>query len=527
MATTRPFAYNPSQTPISGATQIGDLAIGYPSVGFTNSGLQWWNGPDEELGYVVCKPIPLDNQPTSVPGDNLTLSTTYKGVDINLSNGNQTAFQQFGYQMSVLGETLISGGDKVMFSVLSTSLEPLTLPQSRFIGLGNTSMNYQGSPYGGYPGNDTNTGGTGSIGFNAIGQYYYNGSVVSSGLPTWSSGDIIDIAVDYDLTYVWIRVNGGYWNNNPVANPALEAGPIQLPGGSSQILDYYPVLCPGYEGTMKVLNIPKYGYPSGYNFLGKTTASVGFLRTSDFTDQSFINLVNSKFSQNFTNGLSASSWLNSNGYWTSWTGVSPVLSLDAANYTSGNWIDSIGGKQFTLYNNPNWSSSNGGYFNFTPASSQYAICNTSLPSLNNWTVGVWHFYIGSETGSAPCIVTETFIGGGINYSLGKNDGGFSSGFFDGGWRVTDGYSLTPGNWYYIVGTYDGSTVKLYVNSTLVDSTAYVGTPTTSGAGIRLMERWDLSDYWGGGLATVDIYDEALSNLEVASKWNLTKSRFGY
>jgi len=244
MATARPFAYNPTLTPISGTEQVGDLAIGFPTSGFVSTGLQWWNGPDEELGYVVCKPIPLDNQPTPVPGDNLFLSSTYKGVDIVLSNNNQTATQLFGYQMSVLGETLISDGDKVMFSVLSTSLEPLTLPQSRFIGLGNTSMNYQGSPYGGYPGNDTNTGGTGSIGFNAIGQYYYNGSVVSSGLPTWSQGDVIDIAVDYALAYVWIRVNGGYWNNSISADPVLGAEPILLPGGGSQILDYYPVLCP-------------------------------------------------------------------------------------------------------------------------------------------------------------------------------------------------------------------------------------------------------------------------------------------
>jgi hypothetical protein len=61
----------------------------------------------------------------------------------------------------------------------------------------------------------------------------------------------------------------------------------------------------------------------------------------------------------------------------------------------------------------------------------------------------------------------------------------------------------------------------------VDSTLYTGTPTSSGSGIRLMERWDLSDYWGGKLATVDIYDKALSNSEIESIWNLTKSRFGF
>jgi hypothetical protein len=205
-----------------------------------------------------------------------------------------------------------------------------------------------------------------------------------------------------------------------------------------------------------------------------------------------------------------------------------VLSLDAANWTSGAWVDSVGGKSFTLYNSPSWSSSNGGYFTFTASSSQYAQSNTSLPNLSNWTMEVWHYYTGSNIGGAPCILTEVYPGsvGQINYSLGDNNGGFSSGFFDGGWRVTDGYSLTPNNWYHIVGTYDGTTLNLYVNNVLVDTTNYTGNPVSSQGGIRLMTRWDLPDYWGGRLATVDIYDKALSNSQVTSKWNLTKSRFG-
>jgi hypothetical protein len=324
MSTTRPFAYNPGSS-ISGTIQVGDLAVGYPTSGYT--GTEWWNGPDEELGYVIAQPVPDDSQPTPIPG---------------------------------------------------------------------------------------------------------------------------------------------------------------------------------------------------------VTGSVGFFRTNGFDDNEFIDITNILLNSNYNNAPDASTGLTTNGYWNSYsTLTSPVLSLDAADYSgSGPWIDSIGGKSFTLTNSPTWSSSNGGYFNFVSSSSQYAICNTSLPSMSTWTVGVWHYYTGTETGSAPCIVTETFIGGGINYSLGKNNGGFSSGFFNGGWRTTDGYSLTPNNWYYIVGTYDGSTIKLYVNNTLVDSTNYTGTPTTSGAGIRLMERWDLSDYWGGRLAIVDIFDTALDQTEITTIWNSTKTRFG-
>ena len=516
MSASRPFAYN-TGSPITGTEQVGDIAIGWPDAGFESTGLEWWNGADEELGYVICKPVPLDNQSTPVPGDNLILSTTYKGVDINLSNNNQTATQLFGYQESVLGETLISGSDKVMFSVLCNLLEPNVAIGSHVIGVGTTSMNYQGNPYGGYPGNDTN-----SIGFSDDGNYYFNGSIVSSGLPTWSQGDVIDIAIFHGQSW-WIRVNGGDWNNSNTADPSTLAGGLTMNG----LTNYYPVLCPSYEGTMEILNIPKYGYPEGYNFLGKTTASIGFSRSADLTEGSFVNLVNSTFGQSFSTGADAKTWLNTNGYWTSYIAISPVLSLDAADYSgSGPWIDSVSGESFTLNNSPTWSSSNGGYFNFVSSSAQSATCDTSLLSLSNWTVGVWHYYTGNEIGSAPCIVTETFIGGGINYSIGKNDGPFSSGFFDGGWRVTDGYSLTPNNWYYIVGTYDGSAVKLYVNNILVDSTNYTGTPTSSGAGIRLMERWDLADYWDGRLSKVDIYNEALDESKISSIWNSNKSRFG-
>jgi hypothetical protein len=521
VSNSRAFAYNPSPTAPIGATQYVNLAIQISGWNPTSGGLKWWNGPDEDLGYVIARSIPAGNHPTPEfnQSANLTLSSTYKGVDINLSNGDQTASQQFGYQMSVLGNTLVDKNDKVMFSILSTSLEPLTLPQSRFIGVGKTSMNYQGSPYGGYPGNDNK-----SVGFNAIGDYYFNGGVIATGLPTFTSGDIIDIVIDLNSgNKIWIRVNGGDWNNSPSENPTTGVCSLTMSGLTS----FYPVLCPGYEGTMVIQNTASYSVPNGFNFLGTNiNASVGFYRTNDFTDQSFLGLIYSKLGQSFPNGLSASNWLRTNGYWTSY--ITPVLSLDAANWTSGAWVDSVGGKSFTLYNSPSWSSNNGGYFTFTASSSQYAQSNTSLPNLSNWTMEVWHYYTGTETGGAPCILTELYPGsvGRINYSLGNNNGGFSSGFFDGGWRVTDGYSLTPNNWYHIVGTYDATTLNLYVNNVLVDTEYYTENPVSSQGGIRLMTRWDLPDYWGGRLATVDIYDKALSNSQVTSKWNLTKSRFG-
>jgi hypothetical protein len=174
-----------------------------------------------------------------------------------------------------------------------------------------------------------------------------------------------------------------------------------------------------------------------------------------------------------------------------------------------------------------------GYFNFKASSGQYAGSSTSLSSLNNWTVAVWHYYTGNNTGTSPNIVSEVYTGGYINYVLGNGNDtspNLQTGFWAPGWILTNnGYTLTPGNWYYIVGTYDGYTLSLYVNNTLVESTSgLVYNPQSSNSGIFLMSRWDNqpNELWDGYLATVDIYDQALDSTKVTSIWNSTKSRFG-
>jgi hypothetical protein len=67
MPTVRPFAYNPLRTLIDGTIQVGDLAVGTPTSGFTGPP-QWWNGPDEDLGYVIAESVSGGTQPTNIPG---------------------------------------------------------------------------------------------------------------------------------------------------------------------------------------------------------------------------------------------------------------------------------------------------------------------------------------------------------------------------------------------------------------------------------------------------------------------------
>jgi hypothetical protein len=92
MPTARPFAYNPGATgPIPGTEQIGDLAIGSPTEGFALTGLDWFNGPDEEPGYVIAQSVPDNSQPTPIDGVTASVGFFRSGEKtsqsfVNLSN---------------------------------------------------------------------------------------------------------------------------------------------------------------------------------------------------------------------------------------------------------------------------------------------------------------------------------------------------------------------------------------------------------------------------------------------------------
>ena len=301
------FAYN-TGGPISDTEQIGNLAIGTnSSIDYASNygGVKWWQGPNYNQGIVIAMPDSSFSQPTQLK---LTLGGTYIGGDLQLSNNNQTVSQSFGYQQTVLGDTIINPTDKVLFSVSVGLSQPGTLTDSHFIGFGTSSMNYLSfPPYGAYPGSDTF-----SMGYCSDGNIYHNGSVYQSGLQTWTTGDIVDIVFNNNYNSLWVRVNGGDWNNNPSKNPLNNNDGIEIFNSP-----FYPALCPGYEGTMTIRNEATYGLPTGYDFIDKPTGGVKFKRSKALSEQSFLDLVNTVYNQNFTYGPDAATWVNDQGYWTS------------------------------------------------------------------------------------------------------------------------------------------------------------------------------------------------------------------
>ena len=65
MPTARPFAYNPG-SPIAGTEQVGDIAVGITPQNYSGGygGVRWWNGADEDLGYIICYSVPTEDHPS-------------------------------------------------------------------------------------------------------------------------------------------------------------------------------------------------------------------------------------------------------------------------------------------------------------------------------------------------------------------------------------------------------------------------------------------------------------------------------
>jgi hypothetical protein len=210
--------------------------------------------------------------------------------------------------------------------------------------------------------------------------------------------------------------------------------------------------------------------------------------------------------------------------------------LDAANPrsypgTGNTWYDLRGNINFALQNSPPFiANSAGGSIGFTAANYHWALSSTNLPLMTRFSVEVWHYYTGTNTGNSPVIVTETYPGttNSINFNLGSttNIGLLRIGYFNNGWNESIPYTLTANAWYHIVGTFDGTYLSLYINSVNQNTTLNGGTPTSNTGGIRLMRRWDSDEYWGGHLSTVRIYNRALSALEIKQNYNATKKRYG-
>ncbi len=252
--------------------------------------------------------------------------------------------------------------------------------------------------------------------------------------------------------------------------------------------------------------------------LGNITASTIYDSLKWINSQNTIIAVNRDYENIVTSGLTI--LLDA--------GFTPSYPLSGTS-----WTDlSFSGNNGTLLNTPTYSSSNGGLLTFSSSSLQYGTI-PNIGNLTNWTIEVWFNLTSTLTGKVTSLVSNEYNGSVLNFSVGTNNqpsnANLAVGFFNGSWRSTVGFVPSTNVWYQVVGTYDGSTIRQYVNGIASGGTLnYVGT-STSGGNIRIMRRWDdsltASNFVDGKLSNVKIYNRSLTASEILQNYNAQVSRF--
>ena len=212
-----------------------------------------------------------------------------------------------------------------------------------------------------------------------------------------------------------------------------------------------------------------------------------------------------------------------------------VFYVDAANENSypgsgTTWSDLVRGIDGTLYNTPTFGTTNGGHFDFDGTNEYYEIGQSIISGLSAFTLELW---VKLDQTNSPMNVMyhEWHIGeyavlfrvqsNTMQFYVRKSD---DSGNIGGSF---DSFSDTT-NWNHIVGTWDGTTLKVHVNGTAM-STTYTGTgsvhtTTTNNAFVGYYGNPPTYDL-NGKMSKLAIYNKALSTDEILQNYNALKNRF--
>ena len=210
MTTARPFAYNPGAIGITGTTQVGTLTIGTPTNGFPVTP-RFWNGPDEELGYVIAHPVPSGTQPNPVPGATAALgfnrtkdftSASFISLAEYVSRKYANNPQTFASATAASTWLTSNGFWNSYTSVVPTNLQlylDAGIPSS-YSGTGNVWYDLSGN------GNDVTMQNSGNISWNNNGYFtlsssgYFNNTSTTN-LPTGSSPYTLSVWVQLGPTW--------------------------------------------------------------------------------------------------------------------------------------------------------------------------------------------------------------------------------------------------------------------------------------------------------------------------------------
>lgn len=130
------------------------------------------------------------------------------------------------------------------------------------------------------------------------------------------------------------------------------------------------------------------------------------------------------------------------------------------------------------------------------------------------------------------VIANAYDGTRVTYQLGSYDGSAhtlkpSVGFYDGTWRICQSASTISTNArHHLVGTWNGTSLKIYVDGTLANTTTPGVTPSAATANYFIGSRWDNTgdgQKFNGVLDEIAIFGTALSPTDVTAHFTAGSS----
>jgi len=204
-----------------------------------------------------------------------------------------------------------------------------------------------------------------------------------------------------------------------------------------------------------------------------------------------------------------------------------VFCVDAKNKQSypgsgATWSDLIGSNNGTLTNSPTFNSD--GYLDFN-GTNEYSAhgSDSSLDLTEAITMSSW-FNADSTSGYA-CWMGK---GQNLSYMIFFNGTKIRMriGSASNANAIDSSSDYTTGTWANVVGTYDGSNMKIYINGSLDQTKARSGTIPTTGVNLGIGYDGGSALHFNGKIAISSIYNRALTASEILQNFNAQRARFG-
>jgi hypothetical protein len=182
----------------------------------------------------------------------------------------------------------------------------------------------------------------------------------------------------------------------------------------------------------------------------------------------------------------------------------------------------------TVANMPSYDFYNKGTLRFDGSNDYVFLSNSQLNISSTITVEVWVKYNAQGGYNARSYSVITCKGYPWTWLLEDQSGQFNfriSTSVNSDSNVNSSYSHGLNTWNHVVGTYDGTSQKIYVDGVLRSTVSLTGTINTS-SNDALVGLYNYGDYClTGNVGAVRVYNKALSATEISQNYEAQKSKF--